>query len=672
MEPLMYLRNRMSGTSLLLTNKVGDTVYKHVPSHNYRELLFYQTVNCCCLSSEHKNLCQYLSSSSTSSSASPSSKTDCVPPSVSYTCQAFESVQRCSQGTSDQSVRNGLNCEEESLGVPSETCRNDVIINNLQCYNDDSRHNHPVSDGRSHNELLPESNNNPSSDNLGRRANEDSKRYVQIVCRCQENDSSDQNRLCEEVEDVAENTMIAASVCICDESQTESQKQRRCCRYKGDNETAAFELMMEKKKNRNNRRKHIKHCCDDDSCLHNVYDIIPRFTGLCLIQPNSLTSLHPDWTVVQDFVSHSQLQAYQSHNEDEHREAQDENGSEEIISYCASCSTVTTNRESLRCGYGVGTEMRKVRYVRKMEEMTNGRSMSDEIWVCLKLENLLDGFHDPAIADFKLGGGFIGQYGWEPGSQQRIDVNKADVRGFVRGNTAMEKDEFVKMRRETVDRWRQMKKKLRREYGPIQSYKRIMSLDSSTIGGERIGISRPIHSKDFYQLMKSWRQEDVVGLTCQGTLGYRICGMSYTTADHQLVHYGRDDASTNSSLITFWRTVDFFRNSKALAMSLHPRILKLRKWINSQRLFSFYATSLFVVYERSDPSKCDVRWLDFAHAVRRRCCVDEDNTDRTTQQSTVDNRISDGALVGLDVIIFILSNIINGEDQHFPSTSNST
>ena len=59
---------------------------------------------------------------------------------------------------------------------------------------------------------------------------------------------------------------------------------------------------------------------------------------------------------------------------------------------------------------------------------------------------------------------------------------------------------------------------------------------------------------------------------------------------------------------------DFCQRDADMAHKFIQKLEHLAMWFGNNTQYRYYASSICFFYDQDDHSKCDVRWLDFAHA----------------------------------------------------------
>jgi len=215
----------------------------------------------------------------------------------------------------------------------------------------------------------------------------------------------------------------------------------------------------------------------------------------------------------------------------------------------------------------------------------------------IKLEDFTFGYDRPAIADLKLGSGWLGCHPGDPAFMARVACASKDLAE----------------REALVARWLAMKKQMKRELSLEELLREAVGVPLRL--GLTSGGGEPLCRADAFALIKSWRQEQVSKSTTQWTMGLSVGGMLF--ADEL---GGMQVSRSEGKDLTDGELVDlllrFLRDNGDLAIALLDKLVKLKEWFAHQWCYRFYATSIVMVYDQLQPSRCDLRWLDFAHAIR--------------------------------------------------------
>ncbi|ANQ08802.1 Uncharacterized protein PCOAH_00030160 [Plasmodium coatneyi] len=226
-----------------------------------------------------------------------------------------------------------------------------------------------------------------------------------------------------------------------------------------------------------------------------------------------------------------------------------------------------------------------------------------------------------------------------------------------------EKEKYVK-------RWSRMKKDIRSAHLNT-SDEHIIHLSARDMNLPPVFFNYDNH--EIYCLLKSWKQEITARITTQRRLGFRICALvcgveqqdvltdqgvrqfyvdsvakygslahggagCYGKQDHQHNqhnHLQHDGARTPPSIDHCYDRVDnklqisrdvglhlreehvvyalsyFFKSIVSIVL---PKLISLKVWLEEQHVYSFCSTSLLIIYDRSNPQTCDVKWIDFTYS----------------------------------------------------------
>ncbi|KAF7459118.1 Inositol polyphosphate kinase family protein [Cryptosporidium felis] len=113
-------------------------------------------------------------------------------------------------------------------------------------------------------------------------------------------------------------------------------------------------------------------------------------------------------------------------------------------------------------------------------------------------------------------------------------------------------------------------------------------------------------------LLKSNKQKKIIINSCQREIGIRIQGL---IGDKIFVSRQRGKELTSNETMNY--ISEFFVNSPKLATLTKKKVPVLISWLKKQVKYRFIATSLVMVFDRLDREKCDIRWLDFTHAIKQ-------------------------------------------------------
>lgn len=232
------------------------------------------------------------------------------------------------------------------------------------------------------------------------------------------------------------------------------------------------------------------------------------------------------------------------------------------------------------------------------------KGIEGETTAVLIMENLVAGMARPAMCDFKVGGGYVGQFLGEPGYSERKKMEEA---GEVLNHDEM----AVKLK----------------AFHKYKKGKNTDGVDKKDVTNEHIGLSTKFNFKELKELFKSVKHE-LNGLESPvAQLKFRCCGMKVDPPEEggkgNLFDYEpqKTDGSIKrskpeglspqqvSELLQ-----DFCQRDAKMALTFIQKLQHLSMWFGANTHYRYYASSVCFFYDQDDHSKCDVRWLDFAHA----------------------------------------------------------
>ena len=225
---------------------------------------------------------------------------------------------------------------------------------------------------------------------------------------------------------------------------------------------------------------------------------------------------------------------------------------------------------------------------------------ADSIKVII-MENLIDGFENPASCDFKLGNKFTGSFPGEPGY--------ASLRKLERNNEQFDlngKSKVLKL-------WKAFKSG------------KDTSVPFKQVTNKHIGIQTELNHREAAGVMKAWRQEINNLESPVKELKFRCCGMKLCPEDGMVANIQQEPYKSEGE-ISITKPVgmsqhevtalvqDFCQCDSALAAYFVQRLNALALWFSNNTHYRFYASSVCLFYDLNDHSKRAMRWLDFGHA----------------------------------------------------------
>ncbi|VEV57271.1 kinase, putative [Plasmodium vinckei vinckei] len=257
-----------------------------------------------------------------------------------------------------------------------------------------------------------------------------------------------------------------------------------------------------------------------------------------------------------------------------------------------------------------------------------------------------------------------------------------------------------------IKKWSKMKKDIRKKYkNNIDQY--IIQITAKDLNLPEQFYK--YNSNEIYFLLKSWKQEMSSLKTTQRSLGFRICAFIYyikyanllTTEEIDnlynkvLTSYNNSSNNTsqngkvkkdNEKKIEINECYDKLNNvlkiSREYGMRLHdelvlyfleiflknianiilPKLVKLKIWLENQTLYTFCSTSILIIYDKNNPSSCDMRWIDFTYSF--------ENFNYFKNDNSINKKFNLDIIFGINNLIKICKNIIVNKNIPISISSN--
>ncbi|OII74839.1 uncharacterized protein cubi_02971 [Cryptosporidium ubiquitum] len=116
----------------------------------------------------------------------------------------------------------------------------------------------------------------------------------------------------------------------------------------------------------------------------------------------------------------------------------------------------------------------------------------------------------------------------------------------------------------------------------------------------------------FKSLRKSIKQCMIVNNSCQYEIGIRIQGLI-----SENITISRQRGKELTSNETMKLLSEFLKLSPNLIRLTKEKIELLKHWLKKQKSYRFIATSIVLAFDRLNVERCDIRWLDFTHALKQ-------------------------------------------------------
>ncbi|SCN61029.1 kinase, putative [Plasmodium chabaudi adami] len=315
----------------------------------------------------------------------------------------------------------------------------------------------------------------------------------------------------------------------------------------------------------------------------------------------------------------------------------------------------------------------------------------DRMQLALKLKRICSKikYDDQHLIDLKLGYNSI--------KDNDIFFNKE----LIRESESIDWDS----RENYIKRWSKMKKDIRKIYKN--------NIDQYIIQVTAKDLNLPeqfykYNSNEIYFLLKSWKQEMSSLKTTQRTLGFRICAFIYYIKYANLLTTEEIDDLYNKVLKSYNNSSNTTQNgklkkynekkieinecydklnhvlkiSREYGMKLHdelvlyfleiflknivniilPKLIKLKIWLENQSLYTFCSTSILIIYDKNNPSSCDMRWIDFTYSF--------ENFNSFKNDNPINKKFNLDIIFGINNLIKICKNIIVNKNIPIPISSN--
>ncbi|KAL5367614.1 hypothetical protein CPHLJ_7g2990 [Cryptosporidium parvum] len=141
-------------------------------------------------------------------------------------------------------------------------------------------------------------------------------------------------------------------------------------------------------------------------------------------------------------------------------------------------------------------------------------------------------------------------------------------------------------------------------------------------------------------LRKSIKQYMIINNSCQYEIGIRIQGL---ISDKITISRQRGKELTSNE--TMKLLSEFLKLSPNLIRLTRKKVELLKFWLERQKSYRFIATSIVLAFDRLNVEKCDIRWLDFTHALKQ------------NRKNEEDFLMNEGLIKGLDSILKSIENI---------------
>ncbi|CAD2094929.1 kinase, putative [Plasmodium vinckei brucechwatti] len=256
-----------------------------------------------------------------------------------------------------------------------------------------------------------------------------------------------------------------------------------------------------------------------------------------------------------------------------------------------------------------------------------------------------------------------------------------------------------------IKKWSKMKKDIRKIYkNNIDQY--IIQITAKDLNLPEQFYK--YNSNEIYFLLKSWKQEMSSLKTTQRTLGFRICAFIYYIKYANLLTTEEIDDLYNKVLKSYSNSSNNTQNgklkkynekkieinecydklnhvlkiSREYGMRLHdelvlyfleiflknvaniilPKLVKLKIWLENQSLYTFCSTSILIIYDKNNPSSCDMRWIDFTYSF--------ENFNYFKNDNPINKKFNSDIIFGINNLIKICKNIIVNKNIPIPISSN--
>ncbi|CAD2094966.1 kinase, putative [Plasmodium vinckei lentum] len=256
-----------------------------------------------------------------------------------------------------------------------------------------------------------------------------------------------------------------------------------------------------------------------------------------------------------------------------------------------------------------------------------------------------------------------------------------------------------------IKKWSKMKKDIRKIYkNNIDQY--IIQITAKDLNLPEQFYK--YNSNEIYFLLKSWKQEISSLKTTQRTLGFRICAFIYYIKYANLLTTEEIDDLYNKVLKSYNNSSNNTQNgklkkynekkieinecydklnhvlkiSREYGMRLHdelvlyfleiflknianiilPKLVKLKIWLENQSLYTFCSTSILIIYDKNNPSSCDMRWIDFTYSF--------ENFNYFKNDNPINKKFNSDIIFGINNLIKICKNIIVNKNIPIPISSN--
>ncbi|CAD2108427.1 hypothetical protein YYG_01293 [Plasmodium vinckei petteri] len=256
-----------------------------------------------------------------------------------------------------------------------------------------------------------------------------------------------------------------------------------------------------------------------------------------------------------------------------------------------------------------------------------------------------------------------------------------------------------------IKKWSKMKKDIRKIYkNNIDQY--IIQITAKDLNLPEQFYK--YNSNEIYFLLKSWKQEMSSLKTTQRTLGFRICAFIYYIKYANLLTTEEIDDLYNKVLKSYNNSSNITQNgklkkynekkieinecydklnhvlkiSREYGMRLHdelvlyfleiflknianiilPKLVKLKIWLENQSLYTFCSTSILIIYDKNNPSSCDMRWIDFTYSF--------ENFNYYKNDNPINQKFNSDIIFGINNLIKICKNIIVNKNIPIPISSN--
>ncbi|OII77263.1 hypothetical protein cand_019730 [Cryptosporidium andersoni] len=281
--------------------------------------------------------------------------------------------------------------------------------------------------------------------------------------------------------------------------------------------------------------------------------------------------------------------------------------------------------------------------------------------IAIAMDDFVKGYKHPHILDLKVGTSWIGQMEGEPAFKARqlllemfpkkedrkLEIEKRLLEKIQKKEEKISDEEY---------QWKLYPQKsciLKRISGLIHRiYKRNIKSDiifrDSNSSNYNIQNDNSYYSlvspasaniHDLRYLLKSYKQQLTIETTCQHEIGIRIQGL---IGNDKFVT--RQQGKELSAIKTKQTIENFLSMSPQLCKLAIRKLQILKTWLLTQTNFKLIATSIVLVFDSSDIEKCDVRWLDFTHALKR--------------NNSYSNNFNQGLVLGIDSVLDIANRVL--------------